>query len=93
MDGDIVIRGGSLIDGTGAPARPADVAVADGRIVGVGEGLRGERELDASGQVLDGHRYGDSDEQSGVGVVARRIGGAVFLRAQQPCAPGLRRPA
>ena len=52
MDGDIVIRGGSLIDGTGAPARPADVAVSDGRIVGVGEGLRGERELDASGQVV-----------------------------------------
>ena len=52
MDGDIVIRGGSLIDGTGAPARPADVAVADGRIVGVGEGLRGEREIDASGQVV-----------------------------------------
>ena len=52
MDGDIVIRGGSLIDGTGAPARQADVAVHDGRIVGVGEGLRGRRELDASGQVV-----------------------------------------
>ena len=52
MDGDIVIRGGSLIDGSGAPARPADVAVSDGRIVAVGDGLRGERELDASGQVV-----------------------------------------
>ena len=52
VDGDIVIRGGSLIDGTGTPARAADVAVADGRIVGIGEGLRGERELDASGQVV-----------------------------------------
>jgi N-acyl-D-amino-acid deacylase len=52
VDGDIVIRGGSLIDGTGSPARPADVAVAEGRIVAVGEGLRGERELDASGQVV-----------------------------------------
>ncbi|HUY21416.1 MAG TPA: amidohydrolase family protein [Acidimicrobiales bacterium] len=52
MDGDIVIRGGSLIDGTGAPARPADVAVAGGRIVAVGDGLRGERELDATGQVV-----------------------------------------
>ena len=52
MDGDIVIRGGTLIDGTGAPGRPADVAVADGRIVGVGEGLSGDRELDASGQVV-----------------------------------------
>jgi N-acyl-D-aspartate/D-glutamate deacylase len=52
VDGDIVIRGGSLVDGNGGPARRADVAVTDGRIVAVGEGLRGGRELDASGQVV-----------------------------------------
>jgi len=52
MDGDIVIRGGTVIDGTGVPGRPADVAVTDGRIVAVGPGLRGTRELDASGQVV-----------------------------------------
>jgi N-acyl-D-amino-acid deacylase len=52
MDGDIVIRGGTLVDGTGAAGRSADVAVTDGRIVAVGEGLRGTRELDASGQVV-----------------------------------------
>jgi N-acyl-D-aspartate/D-glutamate deacylase len=52
MDGDIVIRGGTLIDGTGSPGQPADVAVTDGRIVGVGPGLRGNREIDASGQVV-----------------------------------------
>jgi len=34
---DIVIRNGSVIDGTGAPARRADVAIADGRIVALGE--------------------------------------------------------
>jgi predicted amidohydrolase YtcJ len=33
---DFVIKGGTLIDGTGAPARPADVGVAGGRIVAVG---------------------------------------------------------
>src|SRR5580692_9079648 len=52
MDGDIVIRGGTVIDGTGTPGQRADVAVTDGRIVAVGEGLRGTRELDASGQIV-----------------------------------------
>jgi N-acyl-D-amino-acid deacylase len=52
MDGDIVIRGGTVMDGTGAPGLRADVAVTDGRIAAVGEGLRGTREFDASGQVV-----------------------------------------
>jgi N-acyl-D-aspartate/D-glutamate deacylase len=52
VDGDIVIRGGTLVDGTGAPGRRADVAVVDGHIAAVGEGLRGQRELNASGQVV-----------------------------------------
>ncbi|HEX2382418.1 MAG TPA: amidohydrolase family protein [Acidimicrobiales bacterium] len=52
MDGDIVIRGGTLVDGTGSPGRPADVAVRHGRIVEIGSGLHGEQELDASGQVV-----------------------------------------
>jgi N-acyl-D-aspartate/D-glutamate deacylase len=33
---DLVVRGGVLVDGTGAPARPADVAVDDGRVVALG---------------------------------------------------------
>jgi N-acyl-D-amino-acid deacylase len=52
MDGEIVLRGGTVIDGTGAPGRRADVAVSGGRIVAVGERLRGDRELDAAGQVV-----------------------------------------
>ena len=52
MDADIVIRGGTLIDGTGSPGRAADVGVAGGRIVAVGAGIDGRRELDASGQVV-----------------------------------------
>jgi N-acyl-D-amino-acid deacylase len=52
MDADIVIRGGTVVDGTGTPGRPADVAVTDGTITEIGTGLRGRRELDASGQVV-----------------------------------------
>ena len=47
---DLVIRGGTVIDGSGAPPRVADVAVLAGRISAVGDvGGRGRREVDASG--------------------------------------------
>ena len=47
-----VIRGGTVLDGTGAPGVEADVLVRDGRIAGIGKGLSGDRELDASGAVV-----------------------------------------
>jgi N-acyl-D-aspartate/D-glutamate deacylase len=47
---DVIIRGGQVIDGTGAPARRADVGVLDGRIVVVGDiDEPGRREVDADG--------------------------------------------
>jgi hypothetical protein len=58
---DLVIRNGTLIDGTGAPRRLADVAVADGRIAAVGSlDDSGREEIDAEGHVVapgfvDGH--------------------------------------
>ncbi len=33
---DVVIRGGNVVDGTGAPARQADVGIRDGRVVEIG---------------------------------------------------------
>jgi N-acyl-D-aspartate/D-glutamate deacylase len=52
MSADLVIRGGSVVDGTGAPTRVADVAVTDGVVSEIGEHLDGARELDASGHVV-----------------------------------------
>jgi N-acyl-D-aspartate/D-glutamate deacylase len=50
---DLVVRGGTVVDGTGAPARTADVAIRAGRIVDVGlvDGS-GTRELDATGALV-----------------------------------------
>ncbi len=33
---DLVVRGGTVVDGTGAPARQADIGIRDGRVVHVG---------------------------------------------------------
>jgi N-acyl-D-amino-acid deacylase len=39
MPHDILIRGGLLLDGTGAPGKPGDIAIRDGRIAAIGTGL------------------------------------------------------
>src|ERR1700749_2247174 len=50
---DIVIRGGRVIDGSGAPAFTGDIAIAGGRIAAVG-GKQGpaKREIDADGLMV-----------------------------------------
>ena len=50
---DLVIRGGIVVDGTGAARRTADVAVSGGRVTEVGRvDGRGGREIDADGAVV-----------------------------------------
>ncbi|HKY13338.1 MAG TPA: D-aminoacylase [Microthrixaceae bacterium] len=54
MAHDLVIRGGTVVDGTGAAPRRADVAVDGDRIVEVDPDVvgRGRREIDAEGLVV-----------------------------------------
>lgn len=63
---DVLIRGGVVVDGSGAPARRADVAVREGRIARVGlvEDARARVEIDAAGLVvapgfIDVHTHAD----------------------------------
>src|SRR5277367_5351022 len=52
-DFDLVVRGGTLADGTGAPLHQADVAVRDGVIVEVGHVTgKGAEEIDAKGLLV-----------------------------------------
>ncbi|UCE85232.1 MAG: amidohydrolase family protein [Deltaproteobacteria bacterium] len=47
---DLVIRGGTIVDGSGAPARAGDVAIDAGRIRAVGDAQgAAKREIDATG--------------------------------------------
>jgi N-acyl-D-aspartate/D-glutamate deacylase len=52
MSADLIIRGGTVIDGSGAPGRLADVAVTGDRITAIGDDLDGKRALDATGHVV-----------------------------------------
>jgi len=63
---DLVIRGGTVFDGTGADGIDGDVAVSAGRIAAIGPRLagRGADEIDARGLVVapgfvDVHSHGD----------------------------------
>jgi N-acyl-D-amino-acid deacylase len=97
----LLIRNGSVIDGTGAPARPADVAVEGDRIAAVGPGLRGDarRVIDVAGHVvapgfIDAHSHSDlfyfgcpsSESKIRQGCTTEVVGMCSF--SQAPIAPG-----
>jgi N-acyl-D-aspartate/D-glutamate deacylase len=63
---DLVVRNGTVIDGTGAPRRQADIGVLNGRIAAIGKiEERGKEEIDAEGLVVvpgfvDAHTHMDA---------------------------------
>jgi len=64
---DVLIRGGRIVDGSGAPPINGDVAIADGRIEGVGQlgdNPTAARVIDATGRIVcpgfvDPHSHSD----------------------------------
>src|SRR6202163_235072 len=85
---DLLVRGGTLADGTGATLHEADVAVKDGKIAAVGKVLgKAAEEIDAKGLLVtpgfvDIHTHYDGqatwDEHlapsSWVGAITRAVG-------------------
>ncbi|MGR8920987.1 MAG: N-acyl-D-amino-acid deacylase family protein [Gammaproteobacteria bacterium] len=63
---DLIIKNGSVVDGSGGARFPADVGVTDGRITKIGRiNERADRTIDADGQVVapgfvDGHTHMDA---------------------------------
>ena len=53
MDYDLVVRGGTVLDGSGGDPIEADVGIIDGRIAGVGRDIgKGREEVDARGKIV-----------------------------------------
>jgi len=96
---DLLIRNAIVLDGSGAPPRAGDLAVAAGRIAGIGRDLGPAREtVDADGLALmpgivDGHTHYDAqltwdpyaDPSPQLGVTSVVIGNCGFTIA--PCRP------
>jgi N-acyl-D-amino-acid deacylase len=66
MIAEVVLRGGTLVDGSGRPPVPVDVAIADGVVTAVGElaSLTAAESVDATGRLVlpgfvDAHSHAD----------------------------------
>lgn len=99
MAHEIVIRGGLVVDGTGAAPFAGDVGIDGGRITAVGDRLSGRRVIDADGAVVapgwvDVHTHFDGqvtwddtlDPSFGNGVTTLVMGNCGVGFA--PCPPG-----
>ena len=101
MAWSLLIRGGSVIDGTGSASRPADVALEGDRIAAIGPNLRGEaaRTIDATGRAvapgfIDAHSHSDlfyfacpsAESKVRQGVTTEVVGMCSFPQA--PLRPG-----
>jgi len=66
MSVDVLIKNGTVIDGSGSPRFVADVAINEGKIVGIGRlSDKADQTIDAEGQVVspgfvDGHTHMDA---------------------------------
>lgn len=63
---DLILRGGTVVDGTGAARKSADIAIAGDRIAGIGrfEATAARHVIDATGQIIapgfiDVHNHSD----------------------------------
>ena len=64
---DIIIQGGTIVDGSGAPRYRADVALKDGKIAKIAPSIQEEagRIIDAAGKIvspglIDYHSHSDT---------------------------------
>ena len=71
VDSDLIIRGGTVFDGTGAEGRELDVEIAGDRIIAVAPSIksRAKEEIDARGLAVapgfvDIHSHGDGNMQA-----------------------------
>src|SRR5260370_7740842 len=68
IPGELVLRNARLVNVCSGECYPADIAIADGRVVGIsapGEGYRGHEERDLQGRwlapgLIDGHMHIES---------------------------------
>src|ERR1051325_4557001 len=101
MAWSLLIRGGTVVDGTGGPARRADVAVEGSRIAAIAPDLHGEaaRTIEAQGKIvapgfIDAHSHSDlfyfacpsAESKIRQGVTTEVVGMCSF--SQAPLRPG-----